>query len=363
MGELDHTFGLVPVNSVPPSDYEYWAVVNRFYPDVDDPSTVVRVWEFLPGRFLEENLNRDLEWVHTERPSEPSEGEAVRISEEAARRFETIQARRARTERGGPRYRYYAMLRPFHPHVADPACVGRKWDDGNGNVLEELYSLDCEWVRNTGWSERNECVEIDAAAARRFEKIQAKRYRSALPPGGRFNYTAIASSVNRDEVRGLVRWWTSGGGYRREEDFHPRDGRWRRGFTLEDIDRGSNWADTTEISEKEAKRLQESLVARLRPHFEKQSRVYEYYAITGEGRPVDDPLTVIRVWTPRRGAPVEERYSEELDWEPSELRHRVAGHRVVRIDESRLYNFTVLQYQRAQRRPPGSRLASGPDPS
>ncbi|OXM64686.1 hypothetical protein [Amycolatopsis vastitatis] len=360
MGELDHTFGLVPVSSVPPSDYEYRAVVNLFYPDVTNPSTVVRVWEFLPGIFLEENLDRDLEWVHAVKPGREvagrgaSERETVRISEEAARRFEAIQALRARTEPEGPRYRYYALLSEFHPAVADPACVGRKWDDGNGYVIEEVYSINCEWVRNWGWSERSECVEIDESAGRRFEEIQAERYRGDLPPGGRFGYAAIARPGSRDEVSSLVRWWTGKHGFRREEDFHPRDSRWREGFTLSNIDAGSFFSDAraTEISEKEAERLQGVLVARHRPYFEKEARVYEYFAIIGEGRPVEDPLTVIRVWTPPEGEPVEEQYSEEpgVGWVPSDVRSGVAANAVVRIDERRRYQFGVLQYQRDRRR-------------
>lgn len=78
------------------------------------------------------------------------------------------------------------------------------------------------------------------------------------------------------------------------------------------------------------------------------SRVYDYYAITQEGRTVDDPLTVVRVWTPETGEPVQERY-EHRGWEATDLLRHVTAHEVVRIDEAHLYRFEVLRYEREKR--------------
>lgn len=345
---------LVPVGSVPAAEYTYLAIVNTFYPDVAYPSAVVRRWESLPGIIIGELFSRALRWVHTAAyeivAARQSEGRIVQITEEAARRFEVIQAERVRTEPVGRRYVYYAVLSSSDPDVNDPQCVGRKWDDGNGRVHQEIYGTDCAWVPDLRQAlPSDEHPEIDEAAVRRFEEIQAERYANHLPVDGQFSYVAIASSPGSDDAYGLVRTWPSRHGpWRDEEDFSPADRRWRWGSTLDAIARGSDPGHAIPISRDVAERLRITLVERRRAREERESRVYDYYAITSDGRTVDDPVTVVRVWTPETGDPVEERY-ERLRWEPTDLRRRVPEQDVAQIDDNQLYRFTVLQSERLKR--------------
>jgi hypothetical protein len=117
----------------------YYAIETGEHP-FDDPLTVVLRW-WLTGQ--ERTYTTNLVWEHA-----PVEGRRIRISREAAGRFQKIQALRVC---GDTTYRYYAITNPLRPDVDDPALIARtrigenaeyhEHYDGGWEGTSAIYSL------------------------------------------------------------------------------------------------------------------------------------------------------------------------------------------------------------------------------
>ena len=140
-------------------DYRYFAHVTQARPSTDDPSIVCRQWTDHDGVTHEERYTADLRWergctVHHVR-SGRLDGEIHPVTEEAARRFEEIQAARARSyEPADGRYSYSVVVTNLHP-VDSPRALLRTWRSPQG------YSMEQSWSARAGWLMSNYTYEID----------------------------------------------------------------------------------------------------------------------------------------------------------------------------------------------------------
>ncbi|MFD0200260.1 MULTISPECIES: hypothetical protein [Saccharothrix] len=169
--------------------YRYFAILSKYSPNVDDPALVARKWTDEAGETREEVYTKDLEWAPGNTTwrirTGKQDGEVVPITEEAARRFEEIQAERVRSYLPADgKYDYYAILDTGFS-VESPRKLVRRWRSPQGLELEQRYTHGSGWKRSdvlyriSTDREDGEPVLITEEAADRVKEVLAERVRRA----------------------------------------------------------------------------------------------------------------------------------------------------------------------------------------
>jgi hypothetical protein len=198
--------------------YQYYAMVDKYYPSVEDPSIVARQWTDDEGYVHEEVYTLDLKWVPDNTVHRVSTGQqdgAMHpINEEAGLRFEEIQTERVRSrEPEDGKYDYYAIVDDGFP-LDSPRKVIRTWRSKQGFDLEQEYTHKSAWRRSdvlyriSTDRENGEPIPITEEAAERFEDIMAERIRRAQPRHIDYRYYAIVPAGHTiDDPLTVVRQW------------------------------------------------------------------------------------------------------------------------------------------------------------
>ncbi|MET9226496.1 hypothetical protein [Lentzea sp. NPDC003310] len=123
--------------------YEYYALLTDFHPQLDEPGGVVRRWTDEAGHVHDECYSQRLVWESTRDLAMIESGEwrakAHPISAEAVAAYEA--STRARVHANDPadgRYSYFAQVEG-DASVDNPTSVVRTWTAPNGNSMEQQH--------------------------------------------------------------------------------------------------------------------------------------------------------------------------------------------------------------------------------
>ncbi|SFR28244.1 hypothetical protein SAMN04488564_11392 [Lentzea waywayandensis] len=167
-------------------NYHYFARVNSSHPSVDEPSIVCRQWTDEEGRAHEEEYTQNLRWeacntVHLVR-SGKMDGEIHPVTEEAARRFEELQAARVRSyEPADGQYFYSLVVTSLHP-VESPRALLRTWLSPQGYSMEQVWTPTAGWLKSIYMYELandhldGEALGIAEEEVERYKEIARQNY-------------------------------------------------------------------------------------------------------------------------------------------------------------------------------------------
>ena len=168
--------------------YEYYAILTKRRPSVDDPAGMYRRWTDENGQSHEECYLNRLEWEPTDPLaailSGAASSEARPVPEKTGRAFEAIMY--ARVHKDDPvdgKYTYFALVEEDEGFPLDnPKGVIRTWISPDGNRLEAWYNHRDYWRRSSvrhdiqDSREFGDLVPITEEDVERFKEIAAQRH-------------------------------------------------------------------------------------------------------------------------------------------------------------------------------------------
>jgi len=217
--------------------YQYYAVVTKYHPSVEEPDFVARQWIDERGAIQEERYTSDLRWVPSNAVDQfrsgKRDGQVHLITEEAGLRFEQIQAERTRADHPADgKYNYLAIVDDGYP-LDSPRKVLRTWTSPEGYPREQAYVHESGWytsqvLNRIGFDrESGEPVLINEEAVERFKPILAERMRRAQPRDITYRYYAIVDDSHTvNDPLAVVRQWNDNETGEVSEEEYSTDIRW-----------------------------------------------------------------------------------------------------------------------------------------
>ncbi|MDT7790001.1 MAG: hypothetical protein QOF58_8420 [Pseudonocardiales bacterium] len=296
--------------------FRYFALTDAEHP-VDEPLAVVRRWSEGPDEY-EDVLVSMTEWAPSTPPAEDTV-EAVPIDAADVDRFAaTLQER----ETGRPFYHYVAIV------DQDPPIVMRERPATGGS---ELFTESLRWEPGTA-AGRRKAINADAVFA--YNHAMAERVREAEP----HRHYVVVTDDHPDvtDPAALLRQHICATCLPSDEVYRE-NGRWVPTNEVIAIRAGERPGKVVPITTAAADALRETWRPRRVLEREPVSRpLFRYYAVVSDARPVDDPLTVVRV----RGD-TGESYTPALRWEQA----TTTGERV-EISAPAVLRFEETQFRR-----------------
>ncbi|MFS8100262.1 hypothetical protein LFM09_24330 [Lentzea alba] len=236
-------------------EHRYFAIVNPFEPDVDDPPCIAR--ESRGG----EKEHYDGTWVRSDAIDDirrwGRDGTLVQLTEQAAaQRIANWTPREERT-------RFFACLNKATPDLEQPQLVA-KVIEKHGSLHTYRTSADGQWrtASMTHLLREYMCVEIEEADVDRSIESFDRNVAFERPDDVRYRYFAIVRNSARDDVmtaRSLIRAWGGTHGDTYEEVYHSGVDRWRYSILLYEVQNAHVNMDDIEITEEVAQQLQQKM--------------------------------------------------------------------------------------------------------
>jgi hypothetical protein len=198
--------------------YRYFALVTRVHPSVEEPSTVCRQWTDDDGRVHSQVYTQDLRWQDG-----GIEGEAHPITEEAARRFEELQATRVRGyEPADGRYSYSVIVTGLRP-IENPHALLRTWLSPQGYSVEQVWTPTGGWMNSSYTDDLRtghldgEAVGIAEEDVERYKAIAEQNHRDATRVIEYRYFAIVADGHTVDDPLTVVRQWDEGDEVKEEQ--------------------------------------------------------------------------------------------------------------------------------------------------
>ncbi|MGW4212415.1 hypothetical protein ACWEIJ_30795 [Lentzea sp. NPDC004789] len=304
--------------------FRYYAVVNAFHPDPEDPAAVVR--KVVDDRNVWITEVHGDQWIYVP-PFD--ERELVPVPPEKAARLRELCG-------SGPD----TPLWCYRGTVGAPGLLDTlvRFRNDLGAIRQEHFR-DGAWhwtgtsahVRSSSDKAAHFEQPFDIAAVRSF--VAHGNPTPPPPPEPEYTYCALIeeSGQRPRPAAGLLRI-SQEGKREREEQFSAHRDDWSISWVREDVSRGDKDYEIIGISQVEALHVKEMLVERA---VEARAVVasHVYYAITDAEHPLRNPLALIRTWS-NKGLEMLEEYTRATGYGAwVQRRDRPAGH-AVRLTES-----------------------------